>query len=125
MIYCYTPFDKDFPYEDCKKMYEENKTLLEDNNTFNGVLKNTLFFAFMDKQKLIGCIYYYMLQDGLWYVNAFAGRKTHLTNLTCLKWSLNCFKEVYAKTKHKTALLCLKKLGFKHVENDLYKYIKE
>lgn len=123
MIYCYTPFDNGFPYAKAKEMYEKNQELVEDSNTFEGVLNNTLFFAFMEEEKLIGCIYYYMLEDGLWYVNAFAGRKTHLTNLKCLKWSLNGFKnDIYAKTHHKTAKLCLNRLGFEKINENLYKY---
>ncbi len=123
MIYCYTPFDDGFPYTEAEEMYEKNKESIGDDNTFEGLLKDTLFFAFKEDEKLIGCIYYYTLEDNLWYVNAFAGRKTHLTNLKCLKWSLNGFQsDIYAKTHHKTAKLCLNKLGFEKINENLYRY---
>ena len=72
--------------------------------------------------KHIGCIYYYK-KDGKLFVNAFANRHTHKTNIECLKMSFDWFNcDIYAQTQHKTAIYCLYKCGFKKVHNNLYKY---
>ena len=69
----------------------------------------------------IGCIYYYQ-KDGRLFVNAFANRHTHETNIKCLKMSFDWFNcDIYAQTKHKTAIFCLYKCGFKKINDDIYK----
>ena len=116
------PTDKDFNYLECKKLFEDNQNLLEDNETFDDVIKNTFFYSFFVNGKHIGCIYYYEIDNKL-YVNAVAYRGTHLINMECFKTSLswwNC--DIYARTHHKTAIYTILKCGFCKVAKDLYIY---
>ena len=116
------PTDKNFNYEQCKKLFEDNQHLIEDYEKFDDVISHTFFYSFLVHGKHIGCIYYYEIDNKL-YVNAVAYRKTHLINMECFKKSLswwNC--DVYARTHHKTAIYTILKCGFKKVANNLYKY---
>ena len=116
------PTDKDFNYLECKKLFEDNQNLLEDDENFDDVIKNTFFYSFFVNGKHIGCIYYYEIDNKL-YVNAVAYRKTHLINMGCFKTSLtwwNC--DIYARTHHKTAIYTILKCGFKKIGENLYIY---
>lgn len=116
------PTDKDFNYLECKKLFEDNQNLLEDNEKFDDVIQNTFFYSFFVGGKHIGCIYYYEIDNKL-YVNAVAYRGTHLINMECFKTSLswwNC--DIYARTHHKTAIYTILKCGFCKVAKDLYIY---
>jgi len=37
------PTDINFNYEQCKKLFEENQTLLEDYEKFDDIIRNTFF----------------------------------------------------------------------------------
>ena len=116
------PSDKDFNYIQCKKLFEDNQILLEDDEKFDDVIKNTFFYSFFVKNRHIGCIYYYE-QDHKLYVNAVAYRGTHLINIECFKTSLswwNC--DIYARTHHKTAIYTILKCGFHRIAENLYKF---
>lgn len=118
------PSDKDFNYLQCKKLFEDNQHLIEDNEKFDDVIKNTFFYSFIVNGRHIGFIYYYE-QDNKLYVNAVAYRKTHLINIECFKTSLtwwNC--DIYARTHQKTAIYTILKCGFHKVEKDLYKFTR-
>lgn len=122
MIQILIPSDKDFNYQECKKLFEDNQNLLEDFYNFDTVIKNTFFYSFRKDGKHLGCIYFYEIYNNL-YVNAVAYRKTHLLNLECFKKSLtwwNC--DIYARTHHKTAIYGILKCGFKKIGDNLYKY---
>lgn len=116
------PTDPNFNYLQCKKLYENNQHLIEDNEKFDDVISHTFFYSFFVNGKHIGCIYYYEIDNKL-YVNAVAYRKTHLINMECFKKSLswwNC--DIYARTHHKTAIYTILKCGFKKIKTGLYKY---
>jgi hypothetical protein len=113
------PVDKNFNYQECKKLFEDNQHLIEDYENFDDVIKNTFFYSFLVNSKHIGCIYYYE-QDNRLYVNAVAYRKTHLINIECFKTSLtwwNC--NIYARTHHKTAIYMILKCGFEKISKNL------
>ena len=125
MITVKIPKDKDFNYKECKKMYAQCKKQVNDNQKFRDIVDNTFFYSFFDDDKHIGCIYYYEIDNKL-YVNAFAGRHTHLVNIEALKQSLSWFNcDIYAQTPHKTASLCLYRCGFKKISDNLYKYERQ
>lgn len=125
MIIARTPNDELFNYTECEELYNQNKELVGDGS-FEDVIKRTDFYSFTiwNNNELIGCIYYYKRDGSRTYVNAFARRGHHELNLECLKESLNRRKEnvIYAETKHKTAILCLYRLGFKKISENLYEY---
>jgi hypothetical protein len=120
MITVRIPYDKDFNYKECKKMYKKYRRLVGDNEEFRDVVKKTYFYSFFDDDKHLGCIYYYH-KNGKLFVNAFANRHTHLQNIECLKRTFGWFNcDIYAETRHKTAIFCLYKCGFKKLDNNLY-----
>ena len=122
MIKVFIPSMKDFPYEECKKMYEEQQKAIGDNQSFDNVILNTMFFAFTKDDKLLGGIYFYD-RCSRTFVNVFAGRKTYLDNQVCFKWSLLGFnRPVYATTEHRYIRLQLLKLGFEKIGDNLCKY---
>lgn len=111
-----------FNYAECEELYNSCKDKINDDD-FEDIIKRTLFFSFYiaSTNELIGCIYFYTIGRKL-FVNAFANRHHHLINLECLKESLKWFKRnVYAKSKEKTAIYCLRKCGFQYdKKRDLY-----
>ena len=122
MLKVYNPTMKHFPYEESKKLYEEKQSEIGDDQTFDEVIRNTVYFAFTEDDKLLGGIYFYENGSKI-FVNVFANRNTHLSNLTCFKWSLNGFdKPIYAKTTHRHVRIQLLRLGFKKIDENLYKY---
>lgn len=124
MIIVRTPNDTLFNYTECEELYNKSKELIGDDE-FEDVVKRTDFYSFIiwQNNELLGCIYYYK-KNNKTYVNAFAERGHHEINLECLKESLNRRKEkvIYAETKHRTASICLYRLGFKKIKDNLYEY---
>ena len=123
MITALIPEDKNFQYEECKKLYDSYRDLIEDDS-FEEVIKRTDFYAFhiTSTMELIGCSYFYRI-NGKLYINGFANRHHHLLNTECLKECSKWYDEdVYARTKHKTAILCLLRSGYKPVKKNLYVY---
>ena len=117
-----TPKDNLFNYDEAKKLHDQYADLLEDGCEFDELINYSHFFSFYDGEKFIGCIYFYK-KDGKTFVNAFAGRKTHKSNIECLKKALNFYKcDIYANSTQKTAILCLLRAGFKKTDNNLYIY---
>lgn len=117
------PSDPLFDYKKVRNMWNECKDKLDDGKSFDEVLKDSHFYSFYVGNKFIGCIYFYQKEDGKLYLNAFAGRNTHKTNLKCLKKALTFYKcDVYAECKEKTAIFCILKIGFKKIGKNLYKY---
>lgn len=122
MIQVYIPSNKEFNFKECKKLFHKYKRQIGDKQKFRDIVENSFFYSFFNDEQFIGCIYYYYKEDKL-FVNAFANRHTHQTNIECLKMSLGWFNcDIYAKTEHKTAILCLLKCGFKKYSNNIYKY---
>lgn len=122
MIKVYIPGDSEFNYEECENLYNQHQEKIGDNQNFRELVRNTLFYSFYDDEKFLGCIYYY-LKNGRVYVNAYAGRHTHLQNIECLKMSLGWFTtDIYAYSIQKPAIYCLLKCGFKKVSENTYKY---
>ena len=120
MIRVFIPTNKEFNYKECKKMYKKYQRYIRDDQEFRDIVKNTFFYSFFDDDRHIGCIYYYV-RNGKLFVNAFANRHTHLINIECLKKSFEWFKgNIYAETRHKTAIFCLYKCGFKKLKNNIY-----
>jgi hypothetical protein len=122
VIEVFIPTDINFNYEECEELYQKYQHSIGDNEKFRDVVKNTYFYSFFEDGKHIGCIYYYY-RDGKLFVNAFANRHTHETNIKCLKLTFEWFDcDIYAETRHKTAIYCLYKCGFKKIGNNIYKY---
>lgn len=122
MINVLIPINKGFNFKECKKLFHKYKRDIKDKRKFRDIVETTFFYSFFDDEKFIGCIYYYY-EDSKLYINAYAHRHNHNINLQCLNMSLKWFTcDIYARTEHKTAALCLLRCGFKKISNNLYKY---
>ncbi len=115
------PLEKDFNYSEAKSLYKKYQSLIGDIDDFDRILSSTLFYSFIsDENKFIGCLYFYKNNEKL-FLNGFSNRGCHFQNIECLnmveKW-FNC--DIWARTKHRTAKLCLSRAGFKKVNSELY-----
>lgn len=123
MIRVLIPSDKEFYlfYPECKKLYENVQVEIHDTNSFEFICTNTFFYMFLDGNKLIGTIYYFIDEDGKLFLNGFANRKMHRLNLECLKMSTEWFdSNIYAQAQNRASALCLIRCGFKRVDKDIF-----
>ena len=80
-----------------------------------------VFYMFLDDNKLIGAIYYFVDEEGKLFLNGFANRKMHKLNLKCLKMSLEWFNtDIYAQAQNRASALCLLRCGFKRFKENIY-----
>jgi len=124
MIRVLIPKNKEFwQYKDeCQKLYESVQDKITDENSFEFIIRNTFFYLFLNNEKLIGAIYYFIDTDGKLFLNGFAKKKMHLINLKCLKMSLEWFNEdIYAQAQNRMSALCLLKCGFKRVDKNTFR----
>lgn len=116
------PLDNDFEFERCKKMYDFYKHRVNDDSTFEEVIKNTFFYSFYENDELILCIYFYVIDEKLW-VNAYGKRKKHLFNKRCFEASLGWFDcDIWANTKYRDVAWALLRCGFKKSSKNIYVY---
>ena len=120
MMKVFIPNDKEFNYDECKKMFEQNRYLVNDNSSFDDVLQNTLFYSFYDDNVLSLCVYFFKLKNKMW-VNRFGARKHHLFNKKCFQTALEWFDcDIWAKCPHKPAVFGLICCGFKKYKDNIY-----
>lgn len=115
-----------FNYAECEELYNSVKDEVGDDE-FGEIINRTKFYAFYiaRTKELLGCIYFYEIGRKL-FINGFANRFHHQLNLECLKESMKWFKRnIYAKSKNKTAILCLLKCGFKRDKKDNNLFIRK
>ena len=127
MINVWIPGNSEFEKfkPECKSLYEELQGKICDDNSFEFVVHNTLFYLFETESSLIGAIYYFLDEGGRLFLNGFAKRKMHNLCLECLKMSLNWFKgSIYAEAQNRASALCLLRCGFKREQGSIFKYEK-
>ena len=125
MINVWIPKNKEFERykKECKKLYEKVQKDICDDNSFEFIVNNTLFYLFETEGKLIGAIYYFVDSDGRLFLNGFANRKMHFLCLECLKMSLGWFKgNIYAEAQNRASALCLLKCGFIREKGKVFRY---
>lgn len=116
------PSDTDFNYQECKKMYDKYKTVLNEDSTFDEVINNTFFYSFYDNNKLSLCVYFFLSRGKLW-VNGYGIRKNHLFNKKCFKEALGWFNcDIWAQSIQKPAIFGIMSCGFKKYKDNLYVY---
>ena len=123
MIKVLIPTDSEFSKyaDECQKLYESLQDKICDPNSFDFIIHNTFFYLFENDGKLLGGIYYFIDDKGRLFVNAFAGRKTHLLNIKCLKKTFEWFKgSIYAEAQNRASTLCLLRCGFKREKGNLF-----
>lgn len=122
MIEVRTPQSKNFNYRECKKMYGENQALINDDATFDEVIRDTHFFAFYNEGELILCIYLFRINGKFW-INGYGIRKRHLLNKKCFTTFLRLFPcDVWAESDKKPAIYGLLVSGFKKFKDNIYVY---
>ena len=127
MINVWIPYNSEFEKfkPECKALYIKSQDKICDNNSFDFVISNTLFYLFETEGCLIGAIYYFLDEKGRLFLNGFAKRKMHYLCLECLKMSLDWFKgSIYAEAQNRASALCLLRCGFKREQGDVFKYEK-
>lgn len=119
------PTDKDFRYEECRKLFLESNNTLGEEYDFDYIISTYHFFQFVISGKLVGCIYFYYKNNRL-YIASFANRKFVMEKLEALKESLTFYScDIYAETTQKHVAQVLLKVGFKKIGNNTYKYERE
>lgn len=122
MITVRIPFDDDFNYEECEKLYKKTQRLIGDDVPFCDVVKDTFFYSFYDDAEFLGCIYCFIRDDEL-FLNGFGTRGHHDKNIECMKMTVSWFNcDIYAESIRKPAILCLLKTGFKKLKDNIYIY---
>ena len=127
MIRVLIPSNSEFKnyYSECKKLYNSVQDKICDDNSFDFICKNTLFYLFLNNKTLIGAIYYFKDEEGKLFLNGFAKPKMHLLNLICLKYSLTWFNcDIYAEAQNRESALCLLRTGFKRENKRIFNYSK-
>ena len=125
MINVWIPRDLKFDKfkSECKALYETSQGKICDDNSFEFVVNNTLFYLFETKGSLIGAIYYFLDEGGRLFLNGFAKRKMHNLCIECLKMSLNWFRgSIYAEAQNRASALCLLRCGFQREHGNVFKY---
>ncbi|MBR1775718.1 hypothetical protein IJ750_01420 [bacterium] len=128
LINVWIPSNKEFKkFEgECRKLYEISQAQICDDNSFEFIKNNTLFYLFENKNCLIGAIYYFLDKDGKLFLNGFANRKMHGLCVECLRMSLEWFKgSIYAEAQNRASALCLLKCGFRRIDGKLFCYIND
>ena len=122
MITVRIPNDENFNYKENKKLYKKFQRIMEDDQPFREVVKNTFYYSFYNDETLIGAIYCFYRDDKL-FLNAFATRHHHNENIECFKKVLSWFNcDMYAESNKKTAIYCLLKCGFKKLKDNIFIY---
>lgn len=122
-----TPMDNDFDFEGCKALYDEYSKYMGNLCNFDEIVSNSHFYSFYEKNKrLLGCIYINS-EGGKLFLSGFSVRKNHYKNIDAVKKVLTFYNcPMYAKTKNLSAVLLLKKCGFKIIKTDKnMKYLKK
>ena len=116
------PSDINFKYDECKILYEKNKSVMNEDSNFDEVISNTFFYTFYDGNKFSFCAYFFDIDGKLW-VNAFGIRKNYEFNKACFKKALGWFNcDIWAKSTVKPAIYGLLACGFKKFKDNFYVY---
>ena len=125
MIKVLIPSNKEFLHfkNECENLYKKCQDKIYDEKSFEFICNNTFFYMFVNDNKLIGGIYYFLDENNKLFLNGFANRKMHNINLECLKMSLDWFKgDIYAQAQNRASALCLLKCGFKRYFKNIFVY---
>ena len=122
-----TSIDSDFNYKECETLYKSVKTQMGNHCEFKKIVENSHFYSFYKGNLLAGCIYI-TSEDGKLFLSGFSVRKNHLKNIEAVKKVVSFYNcSIWAKTKHRSAEIILKKCGFKLIKTDAnkIKYLKK
>lgn len=103
-----------------EELYKKSQGSINDDSNFEFIINNTLFYLFLERNRIIGAVYYFIDDDKL-FVNGFSERKMFPQNVECLKLSTMWFNaDIYAECQNRASALCLLKAGFKRFEGNIF-----
>lgn len=105
---------KDSPFFDREKAeyyFDINRENLDDEDGFESLI-NRSFFYNLHNREYIGSIFCYKRGES-YYLGGYAKRHHIRDNIEAIERVANMFDEVYAETRHKTAVCVLFRAGFK------------
>ncbi len=106
-----------FDFEKAKKGYFLNQDKLDDENGFEHLFANGLFWNAY-KKGYVGTLFAYQGEDERWYMGGWAERKRHKDCVKAVMQVADFFPVIYAQTKHLNAVICLKAAGFRWLSRD-------
>lgn len=110
---------KDSPFFDKEKariLFEVNRENLDDTDGFDALLNKSVLYN-LHNNGYIGSIFVYN-RYGDYYLGGYAKRHHIRDNIEAIERVANMFDEVYAETRHKTAVSVLFRAGFKWFDKD-------
>lgn len=111
---------RDSPFFDREKaeaLFEENRENLDDRDGFDTLLAAGRFYNVYDNG-YVGSVFAYESTDGKVWLGGYALRHRHCACIEAVKRVAGEFAEVFAETRHKTAVICLLRAGFKWFDKE-------
>lgn len=111
---------RDSPFFDREKaeaLFEENRENLDDRDGFDALLGAGRFYNVYDNG-YVGSVFAYESTDGKVWLGGYALRHRHRACIEAVKRVAGEFAEVFAETRHKTAVICLLRAGFKWMDKE-------
>lgn len=116
------PTDKDFDYEINKHLFDKANQTLDEKRSFDDVLRCCQFFSYYDDDEYLGFIYFFYEDDKL-YVATASVPKRYAKTIECFKQALTYYNcDIYAKTVQRHVKIAALRVGFKKINDNLYKY---
>lgn len=107
-----------------RALFLKHQNDLDDLFGFDFLKEHSLFFNVHAQSDgaFVGCVFAFN-ESGRTFVGGYAVRHRHKECVAALKRVAGLFPCVYAKTRHLTAAICLKRAGFERVagENNLWR----
>lgn len=108
-----------FDEKPARALFLKHQDDLDDRFGFDFLKEHALFFNVYNRfdGAFVGCVFAFN-ESGRTYVGGYAVRHRHKECVAALKRVCSLFPCVYAKTRHLTAKICLKRAGFERVPGD-------
>jgi hypothetical protein len=116
-----------FDAQTARRFFEANREDLDDQNGFDVLLTAGRFFN-VYQDGYIGSVFVYQGTDERFYIGGYAKRHHHHEVVAAIKAVAAKYPLLHAHTRHKNAVLALKKAGFDwfdRAQQLLYKINKE
>lgn len=111
---------KESPFFDIKTAedyFEQNRENLDDEDGFLCLLNAGAFYNVYDNG-YVGSVFAYPSTDGKIWLGGYAVRHKHRACIEAVANVAGLFSETYAQTRHKTAVICLLRAGFKWIDKE-------
>lgn len=130
-MYFISTNSRDFPWEQAERLYNDNKKyFLPQDRSFKELAKwaNGNCWATIADNQFIGLIYF-EIKGGNWFMSGCSERKMFKYITQAITELCELYFEqtdtIYSETDHKHAEMALKRAGFKHYKDNIYRKDKE